>query len=93
MEDLVTAPTPLDKRWLTEAVRLREEGHVFLGEAFVVPADDVDLTARLNAAADELYDCDWRIHQVVVTAVPAAKAKSAAWSRSSPTTAPSPSSA
>lgn len=25
MEDLVTAPTPLDKRWLTEAVRLREE--------------------------------------------------------------------
>ncbi|WP_310190209.1 DUF2868 domain-containing protein [Pseudomonas hunanensis] len=25
MEDLVTAPTELDKRWLTEAVRLREE--------------------------------------------------------------------
>ncbi|MDH0648184.1 DUF2868 domain-containing protein [Pseudomonas sp. GD03858] len=25
MEELVTAPTPLDKRWLTEAVRLREE--------------------------------------------------------------------
>ena len=25
MEDLVTALTPLDKRWLTEAVRLREE--------------------------------------------------------------------
>ena len=25
MEDLVTAPTSLDKRWLTEAVRLREE--------------------------------------------------------------------
>lgn len=25
MEDLVTGPTPLDKRWLTEAVRLREE--------------------------------------------------------------------
>ncbi|QXH51817.1 DUF2868 domain-containing protein [Pseudomonas fakonensis] len=25
MEDPVTAPTPLDKRWLTEAVRLREE--------------------------------------------------------------------
>ncbi|MDF9618271.1 DUF2868 domain-containing protein [Pseudomonas entomophila] len=25
MEDLVTAPTPLDRRWLTEAVRLREE--------------------------------------------------------------------
>lgn len=25
MEDFVTGPTPLDKRWLTEAVRLREE--------------------------------------------------------------------
>jgi len=25
MEDHVTEPTPLDKRWLTEAVRLREE--------------------------------------------------------------------
>ncbi|WAB98396.1 DUF2868 domain-containing protein [Pseudomonas putida] len=25
MEDLVTGPTPLDKRWLTEAIRLREE--------------------------------------------------------------------
>lgn len=57
--------------WVSDAaVRLREEGHVFLGEAFVVPTDDTDLTARLNAASDELYDCDWRIHQVVVTAVP-----------------------
>lgn len=61
----------LSMSWIKEAaVRLREEGHIFLGEAFVVPTDDVDLTARLNVAAEALQDSDWRIHQVVVTAVP-----------------------
>lgn len=57
--------------WVKDAaVRLREQGHVFLGEAFVVPISDENLTERLNAAADELSQSDWRIQQVVVTAVP-----------------------
>ena len=54
--------------WVNEAeVRLREEGHVFSGEAFVVPRDDRDLTERLRKATETLVDYDWRIHEIVVT--------------------------
>lgn len=60
--------------WISDAaVRLREEGHVFSGEAFIVPTNDDDLTNRLAGVANMLEDYDWRIHEVVVTAVPELK--------------------
>lgn len=60
--------------WISDAaVRLREEGHVFCGEAFVVPTSDDNLTSRLDDVTDMLEDYDWRIHEVVVTAVPKLK--------------------
>lgn len=66
------------KRWLEEldwveaaAVRLRETGHVFFGEAYVVPRPGTgDLPARLAAAAEAVKARDWRLHDLVVTAVP-----------------------
>jgi cation diffusion facilitator family transporter len=53
--------------WVKDAqVRLREEGHVFAGEAHVLPVSDEDLTSRLDDAAERLLALDWRLHDVVV---------------------------
>ena len=53
--------------WVRDVhVRLREEGHVFAGEARVVPVSDENLTERLDDAADRLVSLDWRLHDVVV---------------------------
>ena len=57
--------------WVKDAeVRLREGGHVFLGEAFVVPVDNEDLVGRLHRANQHLLDLDWRLHELVITPVP-----------------------
>jgi cation diffusion facilitator family transporter len=57
--------------WVRDAeVRLREEGHVFIGEAFVVPVDDRDLVGRLDDANRQLRKLDWRIHELVIAPVP-----------------------
>jgi cation diffusion facilitator family transporter len=50
-------------------VRMREEGHVFLGEALVIPVDDVNLIPRLEEAAECAGEVDWRVHELVVTPV------------------------
>jgi cation diffusion facilitator family transporter len=56
--------------WVKDAeVRLREQGHVFVGEAFVVPVDDQDLVGRLDRANKHLLDLDWRLHELVITPV------------------------
>ena len=57
--------------WVKDAeVRLREEGHVFVGEAFVVPVDNEDLVGRIERANEHLLDLDWRLHELVVSPVP-----------------------
>jgi cation diffusion facilitator family transporter len=57
--------------WVKDAeVRLREAGHVFIGEAFVVPVDNDDLVDRLHRANQHLLDLDWRLHELVITPVP-----------------------
>jgi cation diffusion facilitator family transporter len=57
--------------WVRDAeVRLREEGHVFIGEAFVVPVDGEDLLGRLDRANRELLELDWRLHELVIAPVP-----------------------
>jgi hypothetical protein len=56
--------------WVKDAeVRLREEGHVFVGEAFVVPVDDQDLLERVERANRQLLDLDWRLHELAITPV------------------------
>lgn len=49
--------------------RLREEGHVFSGEVFVVPAEDAVSTARLAEAGEVLNGLDWRLYDVVLVPV------------------------
>lgn len=56
--------------WVADAdVRLREEGDVLNGEAYVVPRDEADLIARFEEAGDAIRAVHWRIYDVVVTAV------------------------
>jgi len=56
--------------WVKDAeVRLREEGHVFIGEAFVVPVDDEDLLGRVERANRRLLELDWRLHELVIAPV------------------------
>lgn len=56
--------------WVSDArVRLREDGHVLTGEAFVVTDGAVVEIARLEEAGKVAASVDWRVHEVVVTAV------------------------
>lgn len=56
--------------WVKQAgVRLREDGHVLCGEAFVVPESEHDLTRHLRNASQLLEEKDWRVLEIVVTSV------------------------
>lgn len=57
--------------WVREVdVRLRTEGHVFTGEAFIVPADTEDLPQKLHDTTRSLRNLDWRLFDVVLTVTP-----------------------
>jgi divalent metal cation (Fe/Co/Zn/Cd) transporter len=57
--------------WVEAAeVRLREAGHVFVGDALVVPRPGTeDLVAKLGQAAEEAKALDWRVHDVAMVPV------------------------
>ncbi len=56
--------------WVQDAqARLREEGHVFTGEALVIPRDEEDLVERIEDAARRISDLDWRMYDIVVVPV------------------------
>jgi divalent metal cation (Fe/Co/Zn/Cd) transporter len=57
--------------WVEQAeVRLREEGHIFMGQAFVVPRRGTgDLVERLARAVDQARALDWRMHDLVIQPV------------------------
>lgn len=56
--------------WVSDVrVRLREEGHIFYGEIYIVPADERNLVARTAEARDKAEALDWRVGDVVVTFV------------------------
>jgi cation diffusion facilitator family transporter len=56
--------------WVKEgAVRLREEGHVFMGEVLVVPRDGEASLRRLSALSDEILEMSWKLYDVVVVPV------------------------
>jgi cation diffusion facilitator family transporter len=56
--------------WVREStIRLREEGHVYFGEAYVVPIDEDNLVARIEEATEKVIDLNWRVHDFVITPV------------------------
>ena len=69
VDESVRALKTLD--WVRDAdVRLHEEGAVIAGEAFVVPAGQSVTLEQLQEAAAVVHAVDWKIYDVVVTAVP-----------------------
>jgi cation diffusion facilitator family transporter len=56
--------------WVDEAeVRLREEGQVYFGEAFVVPSDETNITQNIEDALRQAHDLNWRIYDLALTPV------------------------
>ena len=57
----------LDLPWVKSAgLRLREEGHIVAGEAYVVPDREEGLLERLSEAESVLARTHWRVRDVVV---------------------------
>jgi hypothetical protein len=50
-------------------VRLREEGQVYFGEAFVVPSDETNITEKLEDALVQARGLDWRIYDLALMPV------------------------
>lgn len=57
--------------WVADAeVRLREEGHIFMGEAFVVPRPGTDdIMRKVGEAADAAKRLNWRMHELTIMPV------------------------
>ncbi len=54
--------------WVEEArVRIREEGHVYFGEAVVVLRDQRNLVANIDSATERLLALDWKLHDLKIT--------------------------
>jgi hypothetical protein len=50
-------------------VRLREEGQVYFGEAFVVPSDETNITEKIEDALVQARGLDWRIYDLALMPV------------------------
>lgn len=50
-------------------VRLREDGDVLTGKAFVVPHDDNGMLDKIKQATDLANSLDWRLHDINVVPV------------------------
>ena len=60
----------LDLAWVRDAdLRLRDEGHVVAGEAYVVPASEEGLIGHLEEAAQVLRETDWRVCDIAVVPI------------------------
>lgn len=56
--------------WVRSAeVRFRQEGHIYFGEAFIIPSREDNLTGRIEQLRKKLLDMNWRIFDVTITLV------------------------
>jgi divalent metal cation (Fe/Co/Zn/Cd) transporter len=56
--------------WVEKAeVRMREEGHVFFGEAFVVPKTTKNLVDNVVELAEKAKAFNWRVYELTVMPV------------------------
>ena len=67
------------------AVRLREHGHVIMGEVFLVPRPVPALVASIENAAVELATVDWRIYTLTIMPVSALEPAQVPQPNSAPT--------
>lgn len=65
---IATEMSKLD--WVADTkVRMREEGHVYVGEVFVIASDARNLVAKIEDAVEMIRALDWRAHDVVIMPV------------------------
>ncbi|PCC71850.1 Divalent metal cation (Fe/Co/Zn/Cd) transporter [Nannocystis exedens] len=58
--------------WVRRAsVRLREHGHVLIGEVYVVPVDEAEPLRRIEQVGEVARALDWRLTDLTVQLVPA----------------------
>ncbi len=56
--------------WVRQArVRLREDGEILTGEAFVVPRDDNGMLDKIRQATEVANSVDWRLHDINIVPV------------------------
>ena len=54
--------------WVDDVkVRMREEGHVFYGDALVVVSDERELLSKIEKATGHITALDWRIYDFVIS--------------------------
>lgn len=59
-----------DQDWVDEyEVRLREEGHIYVGEGFVIAKNDENLTRKIAETSGYIEKMDWRIHEFLIVPV------------------------
>lgn len=59
-----------DLAWVHDAdLRLRDEGHVVAGEAYVVPETEEGLVKHLEEAAQVLRETDWRVCDIAMVPI------------------------
>ncbi|WP_324679251.1 cation diffusion facilitator family transporter [Hymenobacter sp. GOD-10R] len=57
--------------WVKDfSFRMRECGHIYLGEGFVVPAQEENLIQHIANTAQTIEQLNWRIQEFVITPVP-----------------------
>jgi len=62
--------TLASQAWVKDfSFRMRENGHIYLGEGFVVPAHQENLTELIASTTRTIEQLDWRIHEFVVMPV------------------------
>ena len=60
------------KPWIQDfQIRLREDGHIYFGEGFVVPEPSLHLTQQLETTRQEIENMHWHLHEFVLTPVSA----------------------
>jgi len=56
--------------WVSDSqIRLREDGDIIAGEAFVVPKDESRLIEKLGEAGERVKALDWRIQDFNIVPV------------------------
>jgi hypothetical protein len=50
-------------------LRYRQEGHVYFGEAFIIPARLDNLIERIQDLKEKIQDLNWRIFEITITLV------------------------
>ena len=56
--------------WVADSeIRIREEGHIYVGQGFVIPKSEDHLIDRLEGLSEKVRTLDWRLHDFTLTPV------------------------